>query len=111
MRYATSRYNQVMATGSAPLPGPSHAAYHDYGMVWSAERLDFYVDGDLAWSVTDPAKIPARAAKLYLNLWGSETTASMGAFVPPTGPLTMRVDRVAYTAPGDECQFTGSIAC
>lgn len=25
--------------------------------------------------------------------------------------LTMQVDRVAYTRPGDTCQFTGSIAC
>ncbi|TDD67523.1 glycosyl hydrolase family protein [Jiangella aurantiaca] len=111
VRYATSRYNQAMTTGSATLDVPSDAAYHDYGMVWSPDRLDFYVDGALTWSVTDPAKIPVRDAKLFLNIWGSETTSSMGAFVPPTGPLTMRVDRVAYTAPGDECQFTGSIAC
>jgi beta-glucanase (GH16 family) len=111
VRMATSRYNATMVSASAPVAPPSDEAFHDYGIVWTPERLDFYLDGDVVHSVTDPAKIPVRAGKLMLNLWGSETTPLWGEFVPPAGPLTMQIDRVAYTAPGEDCQFTGSIAC
>ncbi|NEE01639.1 family 16 glycosylhydrolase [Phytoactinopolyspora halotolerans] len=107
----TSRYNQPMVATSADVSPPADEAFHDYGMVWSADRLDFYLDGEIVHSVTDPAKIPLREAKMYLSLWGSETTTEMGEFVPPDGPLTTQIDRIAYTAPGDPCQFTGSIAC
>jgi endo-1,3-1,4-beta-glycanase ExoK len=107
----TSRYNQAMVSTSAPLPAPAHEQFHDYGMVWSAERLDFYLNGEIVYSVTDPARIPNRETKMFLNIWGSDTTAEMGEFVPPSGPLTMQIDRIAYTEPGGACQFAGSIAC
>ncbi|MBB4909305.1 LamG domain-containing protein [Actinophytocola algeriensis] len=72
---------------------------------------DFYVNGQVVHSITGAAKIPDRETNLFLNLWGSENNADMGTFVPPSGTVTFQVDRVAYTAPGGECQFTGSIAC
>src|SRR5690606_34400686 len=67
---STSRYHQQMVSTSAPLTPAADEAFHDYGIVWSADRLDFYVDGELVHSVTDPAKIPVRDAKLFLSLWG-----------------------------------------
>lgn len=110
VRLSTSRYHQQMVSTSAPLIPGADEAFHDYGIVWSADRLDFYVDGELVHAVTDPAKIPVRDAKLFLSLWGG-TVPGGGELVPPDVPLTMRVDRVAYTAPGESCQFTGSIVC
>jgi endo-1,3-1,4-beta-glycanase ExoK len=35
----------------------------------------------------------------------------MGAFADPGAPIAAEVDRVAYTAPGDDCQFPESIVC
>lgn len=93
------------------LPSAADAGFIDYGLKWTASRMDFYVDGQVVHTITDPAKIPDRETNLFLNLWGSENNPDMGTFVPPPGTVTFQVDRVAYTAPGDPCQFTGSIAC
>ena len=50
--------------------------------------------------------------RIYFSLWGSDTLIDwMGPFAEPAGPLDMQVDWVAYTAPGDKCQFPESIAC
>jgi endo-1,3-1,4-beta-glycanase ExoK len=93
------------------LPVPADEDFIDYGVVWTPDRMDFYVNGVRRHSITNAAHIPDREANLFLNIWGSETNAEMGEFVPPDGPLTMQVERVAYTAPGDACQFPESIAC
>ncbi|TDD72637.1 glycosyl hydrolase family protein [Jiangella aurantiaca] len=102
---------QTQAAVFRDLPVPFDQGYIDYGVDWSATRLDFYVNGQLVYSITDPAKIPDRETNMFLNIWGSETTPEMGTFEDPGGTVTFQVDRVAYTAPGDDCQFTGSIAC
>jgi beta-glucanase (GH16 family) len=107
----TWRNNQPLDPVFADLPAPADQEFHDYGMVWSAEQLDFYLNGDLVHSITDEDKIPSQATNMFLNIWASESTPEMGEFVPPDGPLTMQIDRVAYTEPGDDCQFAESIAC
>jgi endo-1,3-1,4-beta-glycanase ExoK len=35
----------------------------------------------------------------------------MGAFADPGRKVTLQVDRVAFTALGDKCQFPESVAC
>ncbi|NEE01648.1 family 16 glycosylhydrolase [Phytoactinopolyspora halotolerans] len=107
----TWRNDQPLRPTLVDLSAPSDEVFHDYGMVWTADQLDFYVDGELSVSIINADRIPDRATNMFLNIWASETTPEMGDFVPPDGPLTMQVDRVAYTAPGDACQFAGSIAC
>lgn len=104
--------------GSAPygekliaLSSPADTNFHDYAVVWSAGKLEFRVDGTLVHTITGSA-VPARAATMFLNIWGSGTlTEHMGPFVDPGAPVTFQVDRIAYTAPNTACQFTGSIAC
>ncbi|WP_165368217.1 family 16 glycosylhydrolase [Phytoactinopolyspora endophytica] len=107
----TWRNDQPLRPTFVDLSAPSDEAFHDYGMVWTADRLDFYLDGEVTVSIVNTDRIPDRAAQMFFNVWASETTPEMGDFVPPDGPLTAQVDRVAYTAPGEQCQFDGSIAC
>jgi endo-1,3-1,4-beta-glycanase ExoK len=99
-------------TSLVDVPGGSDKGFHDYAFVWEKDRIRWYVDGKLAGEATDPAKIPSHAQKIYLSLWGTDTLKSwMGAFVEPAGPIAAEIDRVAYTAPGDACQFPESVAC
>ncbi|MEO3802990.1 family 16 glycosylhydrolase [Nonomuraea sp. B1E8] len=91
---------------------PIPEGFVDVGMVWSESKIDYYVNGTKVHSITDAARLPELDANLFLNVWGSDTlTEHMGPFEDPGRTLTFQVDRVAYTAPGDPCPFTGSIAC
>jgi beta-glucanase (GH16 family) len=91
---------------------PTTGEFVDYGVKWSAERVDFYVNGEVVHSITDPAQIPDRATRPFFTIWGSDTlTDELGEFTDPGKTLTLQVDRFAYTAPGEDCQFEGSIAC
>lgn len=96
----------------AALPAPSDGGYHDYAFRWEPGRLSFYVDGQLVHTIDDPAKVPDQPSKIFFSLWSTDTlTQWMGPFEPPTEPVSMRIDRIAYTAPGDPCPFRGSVAC
>lgn len=84
----------------------------DYAMVWEEDRIRWYVDGELVHTVDDPDKVPSNPSKIYLSLWASDNMKSwLGAFDAPPGPVEAEVERVAFTAPGDECQFPDSIVC
>ena len=61
--------------------------------------------------MTDETKIPQNAQKIFFSLWGTDTLKDwMGKF-SYTGATQMIVDRFAFTALGDKCQFPESIAC
>ncbi len=110
-----NQYVNGKSVGSAALvdvPGGAAKGFHDYAFVWEKERIRWYVDGKLVGEATDPAKIPSHPSKIYMSLWGSDILKSwMGAFVEPAGPVAAEIERVAYTAPGDACQFPESVAC
>lgn len=91
--------------------GGANAAFNDYAFVWEKERLRFYLNGSLVQEVTDPAKIPVNAQKIFFSLWGTDTLSDwMGKFAYQ-GPAGMQIDRVAYTAPGEKCLFPESLTC
>jgi endo-1,3-1,4-beta-glycanase ExoK len=95
-----------------PVPGGAEAGFNDYAFVWEKDRIRWYVDGELVRTAEDPAGLPSHASKIFMSIWGSDKMKSwLGAFVEPTGPLTLEVDRVAFTALGDACQFPESVAC
>jgi len=95
----------------AEVPGGADQAFNDYAFVWQKDRLRYYVNGTLVHEVTDPKKLPGNAQKIFLSLWGTDTLSDwMGRF-SFAGPTVLEVDRVAFTAEGDPCPFTGSIAC
>jgi endo-1,3-1,4-beta-glycanase ExoK len=91
--------------------GGANAGFNDYAFVWQKDRLRYYLNGQLVHEVTDPAKLPNNAQKIFVSLWGTDTLKDwMGAF-SYTKPATLQVDRIAFTAEGDACQWAGSIAC
>ncbi len=114
-RVQVNQYVDGESVGSAKLAEVSGGAdkdFHDYAFVWEKDRIAWYIDGALVEEETDPARVPSHASKIFLSLWGSDTLKSwMGAFEDPGGPVAAEVDRVAYTAPGEPCQFPESIAC
>jgi endo-1,3-1,4-beta-glycanase ExoK len=95
-----------------PVEGGADKDFHDYAFVWEKDSIRWYVDGKLMDEATDPAKIPTHASKIFVSLWGSDTLKSwMGPFADTGAPVTAEVDRIAFTALGDKCQFPQSIAC
>lgn len=94
------------------VPGGADKGFNDYAFVWEKDRIAWYVNGKLVGEATDPAKLPSHASKIYLSIWGSDTLKSwMGVFADPGQPIAAEVDRVAFTAAGDTCQFPESIVC
>jgi endo-1,3-1,4-beta-glycanase ExoK len=94
-----------------PVGQGADQGFNDYAFVWESSRLRYYLNGKLVQDVTDPSKIPQNAQKIFFSLWGTDKLSDwMGKFAY-TQPTTMEIDRVAYTAPGDKCQFQDSIAC
>jgi endo-1,3-1,4-beta-glycanase ExoK len=95
-----------------PVPGGAEAGFNDYAFVWEKDRISWYVNGELVGEATDPAKLPSHASKIYISLWGSDTLKSwMGTFADPEAPVAAEIDRVAFTAAGEACQFPESIVC
>ncbi|MET2829093.1 family 16 glycosylhydrolase [Mesorhizobium shangrilense] len=92
--------------------GGAENAFNDYAFVWEKDRLRWYLNGQLVNTITDPAKLPTHAQKIFFSLWGSDTlTGWMGAFSDPGRKVTLQVKRVAFTALGQPCQFPESVAC
>lgn len=93
------------------VPGDVDTGFNDYAFVWEPERLRYYLNGELVHEVTDPAKIPTNAQKIFFSIWGTGTLKDwMGPF-SYEGPVSMEVERLAFTKAGDECQFPQSVAC
>jgi endo-1,3-1,4-beta-glycanase ExoK len=94
------------------IAGGADQGFNDYAFVWEKNRIRWYVNGELVHEETDPAKLPSHESKIYLSLWGSDTLKSwMGTFVDPGVPVAAEIDRVAFTAAGEPCQFQESVAC
>ncbi|WP_307235039.1 glycoside hydrolase family 16 protein [Pararhizobium capsulatum] len=91
--------------------GGANSEFNDYAFVWEKDRLRYYLNGQLVHEVTEPAKLPVNAQKIFVSLWGTDTLKDwMGAF-SYSKPSTLQVDRIAFTAEGDACQWAGSVAC
>lgn len=110
-----NQYVNGKSVGDAKLvdvAGGAEQAFNDYAFVWEKDRISWFVNGELAGEATDPAKLPSHASKIYLSLWGTDTLKTwMGVFSDPGKPVVAEIDRVAFTAPGDPCQFPESIVC
>ena len=92
--------------------GGTENAFNDYAFVWEKDSLRWYLNGKLVNTITDPAKLPTHAQKIFFSLWGSDKmTGWMGAFADPGRKLKLQIDRVAFTALGEPCQFPESLAC
>lgn len=85
----------------------------DYAFEWAPDKVRWFVNGKLKREIAAPAAdVPSHAAKIYLSIWsGQGLDGWLGRFEEPREPLKMFVEYVAFTAPGDSCQFPASIVC
>jgi endo-1,3-1,4-beta-glycanase ExoK len=94
-----------------PVAGGADQGFNDYAFIWEENRLRYFVNGELVQEVTDRSKIPSNAQKIFLSLWGSDTLKNwMGPF-SYSAPTSMSVDRIAFTALGEDCRFPESVLC
>lgn len=73
--------------------------WHTYRFVWTATRVDFFVDGQATWSVTDPANVPQ--VRMYpIFTWGvGAPAAACRADATTPDRLTMDIDYIRVSAP------------
>ena len=94
-----------------PVAGGADAGFNDYAFIWEEGRIRYFVNGEPVHEVTDRTKIPSNAQKIFLSFWGSDTFKDwMGSF-SYSGPTAMEVERIAFTAQGEDCQFPQSVLC
>ena len=94
------------------LPHPSDSDFIDYAFTWEPGEIRYYVNGELVRTITDPLMIPTNPQRVFFSLWGTDTlTDWMGTMTPPTEPIAMQVDWVAFTASGESCAFPESVLC
>ncbi|MGJ8583311.1 MAG: family 16 glycosylhydrolase [Marinosulfonomonas sp.] len=94
------------------LPAPSDSTYLDYAFVWSAEKIEWYVNGVKIHETAPDSPRPVTDQKIFASFWGSEKfTEWMGPFVAPDHDLVMSIDWIAFTAEAEDCQFPTSVHC
>jgi endo-1,3-1,4-beta-glycanase ExoK len=69
--------------------------FHDYKIVWSKEKIDWYVDGVLKCTATKD--IPTHPQRIMMNLWAGTGVDNWLAPFQYTGPLHAVYDWVRYT--------------
>ncbi len=96
---------------TVPVTPPADEAFHTYSVIWEQDRIRWFVDGVLMHE-TQSSVLPQSPQKIFLSHWSSDTlTDWMGTFAPPDRALEMEIDWIAWTAPGEECQFDQSVLC
>src|SRR5882724_1450675 len=83
--FSTVSHSQSTST---PVAG-ADSGFHEYKYVWSAAKINFYVDGSLVSTHTE--HIPSAPAAVLINLWGTNS-ASFG------GVATNGVARYLYVS-------------
>ena len=85
-----TNYSSVSKSQSttAPVAG-ADSAFHEYKYIWSASKIEFYVDGTLVSTHTE--HIPSAPAAVLINLWGTNSPLFGGV-------ATHEVTRYAYVS-------------
>jgi beta-glucanase (GH16 family) len=72
-----TNYSTVSRSRSTSTPVPSaDGNFHEYKFVWSAAKIDFYLDGNLVSTHTE--HIPSAPAAVLINLWGTNSKSFGG---------------------------------
>jgi beta-glucanase (GH16 family) len=53
----------------APLPFQPDGMFHEYRFDWTADRVEFYVDGKFLWQMTE--QVPTEGGGLFFNHWSN----------------------------------------
>ena len=70
------------------------AAFHEYRFDWYADRVEYFIDGEPAATLT--TDVPDRPSRLLLNHWSGNIPTFGGA--APTEDAVMEVDWVYFSA-------------
>jgi len=86
--------------------------FHRYGIRWTSSGIEWFVDGELVYDVSDSTAEPTPKAtdslqKIMMNVWPVDDTASKwaGTFTYPGKALHGIYDWVRYQA-GENCVFS-----
>jgi beta-glucanase (GH16 family) len=91
-----TNYSTVAHKQSASTPiSAADSSFHEYKFVWSAAKIEFYVDGTLVSTHTE--HIPSAPAAVLINLWGTNS-ASFGGVATPGAATYLYVSSFSYTA-------------
>lgn len=83
----------------------------DVGFVWTEKQISWYENGVLVKQIkAGEGEIPQEPMMIVFSTY-NRSEPWMGPFLPTTLPATAVFQRVAYTAPGDPCQFPESLVC
>jgi endo-1,3-1,4-beta-glycanase ExoK len=83
----------------------------DVGFVWTEKQLSWYENGVLVKQIkAGEGEIPQDPMMIIFSTY-NRSEPWMGPFLPTTLPATAVFQRIAYTAPGDPCQFPESLVC
>jgi len=88
--YSTVSHNQNTST---PVPG-ADSSFHQYKYVWTAAKIEFYVDGNLVSTHTE--HIPSAPAAILINMWGTNSK-SFGGVATDGATSYLYVSSVSYT--------------
>jgi hypothetical protein len=67
-----TNYSTVSKSQSTSTPvNGADGSFHEYKYIWSAAKIDFYVDGTLVSTHTE--HIPSAPAAVMVNLWGTNS--------------------------------------
>ncbi len=80
-------------TSSTAVPG-ADGSFHEYKFVWSAAKIEFYVDGALVSTHTQ--HIPSAPAAALINLWGTNSK-SFGGIATSGVTRYLYVSSFSYT--------------
>ncbi len=78
---------------SVPVAG-ADSGFHEYKFIWSAAKIEFYVDGTLVSTHTE--HIPSAPAAVMVNLWGTNS-ASFGGVASSGVTRYLYVSSFSYT--------------
>lgn len=97
------------------LPFDATESMNDYAFQWTPDALRWFVNGELVREVKrSETPLPETPQKIYLSIWNARnksTEAWMGRWSYPGKPFVASIDYIAFTAPGDKCQFPKSVVC
>jgi beta-glucanase (GH16 family) len=88
--YSTVSHSQSTATH---VPS-ADSSFHEYKFVWSAAKIEFYVDRNLVSTHTE--HIPSAPAAILINLWGTNSK-SFGGVATDGATSYLYVSSVSYT--------------
>jgi beta-glucanase (GH16 family) len=90
-----TNYSTVSQSQSTTTAVPNaDSSFHEYKYVWSAAKIEFYVDGNLVSIHTE--HIPSAPAAILINLWGTNSK-SFGGVASDGATSYLYVSSVSYT--------------